>query len=96
MKEDLQRVEAKVDKLDTRLDTVDQHLTKYNTLLDIHIKATKENTIGIQTNTQRIEQTERDVLGVKKDVKAIFSWPKMIYMTLVVISIIAGIIYRFI
>lgn len=87
MKEDLQRVEAKVDRLDTRLDTVDQHLTKYNTLLDIHIKAT-------QANTDRIVETERDVLSLKKDVKSIFSWPKLIYTSLVVISIITGIVYK--
>lgn len=41
LKDDLAKIDAKVDKLDDRLDSIDVHMAEYNEQLKIHIKRTE-------------------------------------------------------
>ncbi len=51
MKEELYRLESKLDRMDERLDTIDKHLAVYNAELHLHIE-------GVQQNRTRIEKLE--------------------------------------
>lgn len=52
MKEELFRLETKLDKLDDRLDDIDKHLAVYNSELHRHIE-------GVEQNRARIEKLEQ-------------------------------------
>lgn len=63
MKEELYRLEGKLDRMDERLDQIDKHLAVYNNELHRHIE-------GVEQNRARIEKLEEPA----KALKLVKSW----------------------
>ena len=79
MSDELVRLEAKVDKLDDRLDAIDKHLAVYNSELHRHIE-------GVEQNRTRIEKLEEPA----KALSLIKKWA--VWVT--AIGVAAGVIFR--
>lgn len=74
LKDDLAKLDTKVDKLDDRLDKIDTHLAVYNEQLKIHIK--------------RTEILEQDVAPIKDHVSKVNGALKLLASSGIILAII--------
>lgn len=74
IKDDIHKLDNKVDKLDERLDKIDTHLAVYNEQLKIHIK--------------RTELLENDVAPIKDHVSKINGALKLLASSGIILAII--------
>ena len=65
MRDQLNKIEEKVDKLQEQVNNIDKHLAIYNQLLDLHIKATNDNRVRIAIVSDRIVPLEDHVKGLR-------------------------------
>lgn len=81
MKEQLDRIESKVDGLDERLDSVDVRLAKYNKELEFHIARTNQIEDDLLPIVQHVEQI-RGAIKLIAAVGALIGFLAAIYSAL--------------
>ncbi|MBK9292809.1 MAG: hypothetical protein IPM52_14470 [Bacteroidetes bacterium] len=77
MKTQLDKIEAKVERLDERLDSIDKHLSKYNAELEFHVA--------------RTTQLEDELLPIVKHVEQVRGAGKLLAWIIAIVGALAGV-----